>query len=146
MGCPSCKGSAWFIKALRTHFACVLVLSCRNPNSCNLNLRCQSARCTIGFCSICIFLGGFLHAGGVDNHWRRLAVEGVEFPPQKEASKNRFSQQLEGWQSCRKSCLGAVGWSFTPGLFRVECFSCCTEVTQSSVVRTVKRPDAADTV
>lgn len=111
MGCSPCKESTWFIKTPRARFACVLMLSCRNPNSCNLNPRCQSTISTVAFYRICIFLGGLLHAGGVDNHWRRLAGEGMKFPPwKKKAFKNRFSQQLAGWQSCRKSCLGAEGW------------------------------------
>lgn len=96
MGCSPCKASTEFIKAPRAHFACVLMLSCRNSNSCNLNARCQSAIGTVVFCRICVFLGGLPHAGEVDSFWRRLAGEGTEFAPLRKASKNKFIQQLAG--------------------------------------------------
>lgn len=87
---------------LPAHFACVLILSCRNSNSCrnlnswNLNPRCQSAIGTIGFCRICVSFGGVPHAGEVYSFWRRLAGEGTEFSPLKKASKNKLIQQLAG--------------------------------------------------
>lgn len=152
MGCPPCKDSAWFIKAPRAHFACVLMLSCRNPNICNLNPRCQSIVGAIGFYRICIFLGGLLHAGGVDNRWgkvwsfhhrrRPLRIGSASSWQDDRAVGNpALGQQDEAGDFLRAAAQGIV----TSGLFRAECFSCYTEVTQSSIVWTVKHPDAIDT-
>lgn len=71
----------------------------------------------------------------------------------KKAFKNRFSWQ--GNRAVGNPALGqkdeagdflrvAVQGIVIPGLFRVECFPCSTEVMQSSVVWTVKHPGAVD--